>query len=600
MESNPVSPPKSQRSYLQEIMLNNDGNLYLPKNAASVKKKLKIEQENYDNSNYLNIPSVKKFHFFHKKSPIHCSLASKFTCQKTSYTNIMSLPLEVQLEILKYLSPQELIKIIQFLNKHWYKISNDRRLWEILNKYQKLSIDLRYMKQICLVERRSKGKLFKAICRIKKQTVMIKKIHLALANAGYDDGLPTSILREISYLSNLDHINISKIKEVEVNKDFIQICSEFHDYNLKEYMKLHLFKSEQNSKGKNTSHSLNLSFSEYKTSLTEYKIPLRNIKLITYQILKGLCYLHHQGIIHRNLKSDNIFINIDGNVKISDFSLSKLISIPHGPYTPEDPKDRERSGREARRLWYRAPELLLRKSLYSFEVDIWAFGCILAELAMNEPLFNGDTEIEQLFKVFRLVGSPNANNWNTISDNNEFQLSFPDWTQVYFPYVCYSKDSEEFNYIQKLMIPNREKAFKKLMALGNVLGEEGLDLLWNCMLLNPQMRPHASTLLTHKFFDDIRDESEMRYIGITCCQDRVCENSGLYTIPNNLDCHLISYFNSMKKLELDYRPDANYLSQQSMITEHMRSILIDWLIDVSVHFEVSNETLHYCVNSIDR
>jgi len=599
MESNPVSPPKCQRNYLQEIMLNNDGNPYLAKNANSIKKKLKIEQENYDTSNYLNNVSVKKFNFLYKKSPIHCSLVSKFSCQKRSYTNIMSLPFEVQLEILKFLSPQELIKNIQFTSKHFYQASNDKRLWQILNKYQKLSIDLRYIKQQCLVERRSKGKLFKALCRLNKQYTVIRKIHLALANAGYDDGLPTSVLREISYMSNLDHINISKIKEVEVSKESIQICYEFHDYNLKEYMKLHLFKTENNSKGKNT-QSLNISFSEYKMSLTEYKMPLRNIKLITYQILKGLCYLHHQGIIHRNLKSDNIFINIDGTVKISDFGLSKLISIPHGSYTPEDPKDRERSGREARRLWYRAPELLLRKNIYSFEVDIWAFGCMLAELVINEPLFNGDTEIEQLFKIFRLVGSPNVNNWNAISDNTEFQLSFPDWKQAYFPYVCYSKDTEEYSYIHKLMVPNREKAFNKLRNLGNVLGEEGLDLLWNCLMLNPQMRPHASTLLTHKFFDDIRKESELKYIGINCCQHRVCENSGLYTIPNSLDCHLISYFNSMKKLEPDFRPDTNYLSQQPIITEHMRSILVDWLIDVSVHFEVSSETLHLCVNSIDR
>lgn len=82
------------------------------------------------------------------------------------------------------------------------------------------------------------------------------------------------------------------------------------------------------------------------------------------------------------------------NVKIADFSLSRAITIPHIPYTPEDPKDRERSGRESRRLWYRAPELLMRKNLYSFEVDIWSFGCLLAEISTNSPLFNGETEIE--------------------------------------------------------------------------------------------------------------------------------------------------------------------------------------------------------------
>jgi len=88
------------------------------------------------------------------------------------------------------------------------------------------------------------------------------------------------------------------------------------------------------------------------------------------------------------MKIDNILVH-DGIIKISDFGLSRLVTIPHIPYTPEDPKERERSGREARRLWYRAPELLFRKNLYSFEVDMWSLGCLFAEIVLNEPLFSG-------------------------------------------------------------------------------------------------------------------------------------------------------------------------------------------------------------------
>ena len=98
--------------------------------------------------------------------------------------------------------------------------------------------------------------------------------------------------------------------------------------------------------------------------------------------------------MHRNLKPDNILFTQDSTLKLSDFSLSRIAVIHHFPYTPEDPKERERSGREARRLWYRPPELLLRKKYYSFEVDMWAIGCILAELALGEAMFNGESEIE--------------------------------------------------------------------------------------------------------------------------------------------------------------------------------------------------------------
>lgn len=87
------------------------------------------------------------------------------------------------------------------------------------------------------------------------------------------------------------------------------------------------------------------------------------------------------------MKPDNILINSDGNLKISDFTLSRIGVESDQVYTPEDPKERERSGREARRLWYRAPEMLFRKNVYAFEVDLWSLGCLMAELALGEPLF---------------------------------------------------------------------------------------------------------------------------------------------------------------------------------------------------------------------
>jgi len=334
--------------------------------------------------------------------------------------------------------------------------------------------------------------------------------------------------------------------------------------------------------------------------LLNTKCPSKKIKIIAYQVLQGLNYLHHQGIIHRNLKADNVLVNENGTVKVSDFALSKFITLPHTPYTPEDPKDRERSGREARRLWYRAPELLLRKKKYSFETDIWAFGCILAEIALNEALFNGETEIEQLFKMFGLTGSPNTSNWGTVCDEEQYKMIFPKWESVYFPYICCPKNSQEFKQVYKVFAPNREKALKKLESLGAVLGYEGLDLLWNCLSLNPQLRSNANTLLNHAFFDDIRNEMQLRYTDLNHCGNKLCNMSGFYTPVNLPECHLVSIFNTIKGCEESLRPGATYLDDQSALTEHMRCILIDWLIDVSVHFDFLDETLHLAVNYIDR
>jgi cyclin-dependent kinase len=142
--------------------------------------------------------------------------------------------------------------------------------------------------------------------------------------------------------------------------------------------------------------------------------------------------------MHRNLKPDNIMFGHDGRLKLSDFALSRIAVIPHFPYTPEDPKERDRSGREARRLWYRPPELLFRKKMYSFEVDMWAVGCLLAEITLGEAIFSGESEIEQLFKIFKFTGSPSEELMREYKEgvDNEM-LVLPKWERVYYGNVCY-------------------------------------------------------------------------------------------------------------------------------------------------------------------
>jgi cyclin-dependent kinase 2 len=89
----------------------------------------------------------------------------------------------------------------------------------------------------CIVERRSKGKLYKVVDRVTNETCLLRKIFLDVTNAGQDDGIPTSVLREISHLKTLDHQNIGKIRHAEVKNELAQIVYEFHDSNLKEYVR---------------------------------------------------------------------------------------------------------------------------------------------------------------------------------------------------------------------------------------------------------------------------------------------------------------------------------------------------------------------------
>ncbi len=109
-------------------------------------------------------------------------------------------------------------------------------------------------------------------------------------------------------------------------------------------------------------------------------------------------------------------------------------------YTPEDPKDREKSGRETRRLFYRAPELMFRPHRYTYEIDMWSIGCIVAEMVLCEPLFWASSELELLLKIFSLTGSPTENLIRSyVQSGSEIEqpmIAFPKWKVRTFKELC--------------------------------------------------------------------------------------------------------------------------------------------------------------------
>ena len=254
------------------------------------------------------------------------------------------LPSELILSILEFLNPSELVTSCQLVSKYWQTLVSAPILWNRSHK----NIELRWLVKCsrCLVERRSKGKVYTGNLRTTNQPVTLRKVYLDITNAGYDDGVPTSILREISFLKEITHENISSMVKAEVVGKVVYVCTEQGEYNLKEYMKKFYVNDG-------------------------YTVSKATVQSLMKQVFTGLQFIHSRGIIHRNLKPDNVLVSSSGTVKLADFTLSRMECVPRSPYTPEDPKERERSGREARRLWYRAPELLLREDLYGSEVDVW-------------------------------------------------------------------------------------------------------------------------------------------------------------------------------------------------------------------------------------
>lgn len=154
------------------------------------------------------------------------------------------------------------------------------------------------------------------------------------------------------------------------------------------------------------------------------------------QLLEGLAYCHSHSILHRDLKPQNLLIDREGHIKLADFGLARSFTIPLRTYT-----------HEVVTLWYRAPELLLGTKFYTMAIDIWSLGCIFAEMVRKfkkipkisilkispnlqitkRPIFHGDSEIDQIFRIFRVLGTPDDKIWPGVTELPDFKAIFPKW-----------------------------------------------------------------------------------------------------------------------------------------------------------------------------
>jgi cyclin-dependent kinase len=162
-------------------------------------------------------------------------------------------------------------------------------------------------------------------------------------------------------------------------------------------------------------------------------------------------------IIHRDLKPQNLLITNDLKVKLADFGLSRMFSLPMGKMT-----------HEIITLWYRPPEVLLGLENYTTKVDSWSVGCILAEMIIEKPLFPGDCEIGQLFKIFQTIGTPSEETWPNVSLLPDYKATFPQWKGKALIELFPSFDKEGLDLMTKLLTMDPEKRWSVREALEHV------------------------------------------------------------------------------------------------------------------------------------
>lgn len=274
------------------------------------------------------------------------------------------------------------------------------------------------------------GVVYKARDKLSGRLVALKKIRLDADS----EGVPSTAIREISLLKELDHVNIVRLLDVVHSEKKLYLVFEYLHQDLKKYMD-----------------------SCPPTGLGE-----NLIKSYLHQLLLGIAYCHGHRVLHRDIKPQNLLIDVHGNIKLADFGLARAFGVPVRTYT-----------HEVVTLWYRAPEILLGSKFYSTPVDVWSLGCIFAEMIKKKPLFPGDSEIDQLFRIFRTLGTPDETVWPNVTQLPDFKSSFPKWPQ---------------------------------QSVANVLPHlcpEGIDLITKMMKYEPSSRISAKTALSHGYFSDI-------------------------------------------------------------------------------------------------
>lgn len=312
-------------------------------------------------------------------------------------------------------------------------------------------------------------------------------------------GISQSAVREMALCSELSHPNVIKLIEIILEDKCIFMVFEYAEHDLLQIIHHH-------------------------TQQPRHPIPPSTIKSIMFQLLNGCQYLHTNWVLHRDLKPANIMVTSSGEVKIGDLGLARLFYKPlHALFSGD---------KVVVTIWYRAPELLLGSKHYTPAIDMWAIGCIFAELLSLRPIFKGEEakmdnkktvpfQRNQMQKIVDIMGLPTKERWPLLS-------SMPDYNQLSTlqpPLSGQSHGHQHHNHhhhhyqtqqrqqqggtgshLEKWYYNTINQATSSAASAGNgapslsSLGQEGYKLLAGLLEYDPEKRLTAAQALQHPFF----------------------------------------------------------------------------------------------------
>lgn len=380
------------------------------------------------------------------------------------------------------------------------------------------------------------------------------------------EGVPYYMLREIEFLRGLCHPNVSRLTAVAFSGAELFVFFPYCPRTLHE--------------------ALN---SPNEPAESGVELPIHVTKRFLYQILQGVCACHERGVLHRNIKPKHLLLydnvnpssslypratnwkddpEIDPNdletckVCLSDFALVRTSLQPLRRFTPE-----------VVTLWYRAPEVLLGGQYFT-AVDMWAVGCVFAEMLSGKPFFAGVCEINQLFEIFSKVGTPTEETWPGFNDLPNVEFEFPNWPRV-----------------------GLGRFFPGIEA-------QALDLLEKILEVDPAKRISAREALSHPYFDaelvraespEYATEEPLQIISPSC--HRTDQKNGLAN-PKLLSRYLPNI------IKVERESLQNFYGNQSIppcaLEQEDRFRTVSRLIEVVESFDMSIRTEFLAITLMDR